>query len=64
MGVGDVYRAKAAEFLARARQELGRRQRRELESLGRAYLRLAEQADRNSHADISYETRRRSRRPR
>ena len=53
MRLGDGYRAKAAEIAANAAH--GAR-RVELESLARAYLRLAEQADRNSETDIVYLT--------
>jgi hypothetical protein len=51
MRLGDGYRAKAAEIAAKPAH--GAR-RVELESLARAYLRLAEQADRNSKTDIVY----------
>ena len=53
---GDAYRTKAAELHARARREANPALRAELESLALGYLRLAEQAERNSLTDISYET--------
>ncbi len=56
MTPADVYRIKAAEFLARAMRETRCTLRRQYESLGRAYLRLAEQADQNQRLDIVYET--------
>jgi hypothetical protein len=49
------YRIKAAEFRARATREASESLRAELFALAKAYLRLAEQADRNSHSDVSYE---------
>ncbi len=56
MTTGDDYRVKAAELRARARSETDPAIGAELESLARAYLRLAEQAERNSQLDLSYET--------
>ena len=56
MTQGDSYRTKAAELHARARRETNRATRAELESLALTYLRLAEQAERNSLTDVSYET--------
>lgn len=56
MTQGDAYRTKAAELHARAKRETNRGTRAELESLALSYLRLAEQAERNSLTDISYET--------
>lgn len=56
MNPGDAYRIKAAELHARAKFETGPGMRSELQSLALAYVRLAEQAERNLHADISYET--------
>jgi hypothetical protein len=52
---GDAYRFKGAEFEAKARLETNPMLRAELESLARAYFRLADQADRNSKTDIVYE---------
>ena len=48
MAAGDDYRIKAADVSARARQETSAQTRRELEGLALAYLRLADQADRNA----------------
>lgn len=56
MTTGDDYRIKAAELRARARLETDPVVGAEWESLARAYLRLAEQAERNSRLDLSYET--------
>jgi hypothetical protein len=50
------YRNKAAELFALASQDHYRALKIQFEHLARAYLRLAEQADRNSQLDISYET--------
>ena len=44
-GPGDGYRLKAADMLAMAEQN--ERFRQEFENLARAFLRLADQADRN-----------------
>jgi len=51
----DEYRAKAAHLRALARLESKRALGREYDRLARAYVRLAEQADRNSHTDVVYE---------
>ena len=56
MTSGDDYRSKAVEFRAKAQAESDPRQKAEYEHLARAYLRLAEQAERNSQLDITYET--------
>jgi hypothetical protein len=53
---GDAYRAKAADFAARAITAETPSLRTELEGLALSYLRLAEQADRNSGSDLVYET--------
>ena len=45
-GPGDSYRLRAADMLAKAEQN--ERYREDLENLAMAYLRLAEQADRNA----------------
>jgi hypothetical protein len=50
------YRTKAAELFALASQDHYSALKIEFEHLARAYLRLAEQADRNSRLDINYET--------
>jgi len=52
-GPGDAYRVKAADMLARAEQhELFRA---EFENLAKAFLRLADQADRNSQLGLPLE---------
>ncbi len=56
MTSGDLYRAKAAELHAKALHESTPKVQAELEGLAIAYVRLAEQADRNNQLDISYET--------
>ena len=56
MTTGDQYRVKAAEMYAMARAETETSARRALENLALSYIRLAEQADRNAHLDIVYET--------
>jgi hypothetical protein len=55
MAAGDQYRTKAASFHARAQFTTSPRMRAQYENLSKAYLRLAEQADRNEQADIIYE---------
>ena len=55
MAFGDQYRIKAADLRAWAQSEANPRIRVEFENLSKAYLRLAEQADRNSHLDVTYE---------
>jgi hypothetical protein len=52
---GEAYRIKAAEIRAKARQELHAQVQTELEALALSYLRLAEQAERNSQTDVVYE---------
>jgi hypothetical protein len=51
---GDNYRATALELLARAEIENDPQMRAELENLAAAFLRLAEQAARNSRFDLAY----------
>jgi hypothetical protein len=51
----DNYLFRAAELLAKSESEADPEKRTELENLGRAFLRLAEQARRNSETDITYE---------
>ena len=53
---GDEYCKKAAELIARSAQEPDPLQRVDLRKLAQAYLRLAEQAERNAEADIVYGT--------
>ena len=48
MAAGDDYRIKAADLNAKAKREIHSRTRSDLEGLALAYLRLADQADRNS----------------
>jgi hypothetical protein len=55
MPTGDEYRAKAAEFLAKAQGETDPSAIFEFHTLARSYLRLAELAERNARADIVYE---------
>jgi hypothetical protein len=55
MTAGDAYRLKAAELTFMAEAERDAELRLEFEHLAVAYLRLAEQADRNSLNDIVYE---------
>ncbi len=55
MATGDQYHLKAAELHARAMRERKPAVQAELESLAVAYVRLAEQAERNSVMDIAYE---------
>ena len=59
MAEGDYYRIRAAELTEAARQERSPEIRKEFEHLALAYLRLADQADRNNAADLVYETPRR-----
>jgi hypothetical protein len=56
MATGDQYRIRAAELNALARRERSPDIRKEYEHLALAYLRLADQAERNSATDIVYET--------
>jgi hypothetical protein len=49
------YRTLAAQLRARARTEDSPQLRAEWEHLAHCYVRLAEQADRNSQTDVSYE---------
>jgi hypothetical protein len=56
MPTGDEYRSKAAEIMERVRAETEPRLSAELAKLAYAYLRLADQADRNALTDLVYET--------
>jgi hypothetical protein len=56
MTAGGEYRVKAAELHAKAQQENNSTVQAELKGLAAAYLRLAEQAERNSLTDLTYET--------
>lgn len=50
------YRIKAAELIALANNEHYHGLKIQCERLARAYLRLADQAERNNHLDLTYET--------
>jgi hypothetical protein len=56
MPTGDEYRSKAAEIMERVRAEAEPRLSAELAKLAYAYLRPADQADRNALTDLVYET--------
>lgn len=56
MTTADEYRVKAADLRAKAQQETNPAMCAQLDSLVLSYLRLAEQAERNSRADMVYET--------
>jgi hypothetical protein len=49
------YRTLAAQLRTRAKSEQSPQLRAEWEHLAQCYIRLAEQADRNSLTDVSYE---------
>lgn len=51
----EDYRARAAHLQALAQRETGG-VRAQYEALARSYLVLAEQAEKNSKLDVSYET--------
>jgi hypothetical protein len=55
MATGDGYRGKARELLARANGESDQTAKTELENLAVAFLRLAEQAERNAALTIEFE---------
>ena len=55
MTPAEQYRVKASEMAALARAETHPFQKAEYERLSLAYLRLADQADRNSQTDVVYE---------
>ena len=52
MAAGDQYRIKAAEFRARAQSETRQLFKVQFESLAKAHLRLAEQADLNERVEV------------
>jgi hypothetical protein len=52
----DHYRVKAGDMASLARAEADPFQKAEYERLVLAYLRLADQADKNSHSDVVYKT--------
>jgi hypothetical protein len=56
MSPSDQYRKIAAELRAKAAREPNRRLSAEWDHLARCYVRLAEQADQNSFADIWFES--------
>jgi hypothetical protein len=56
MTPADRYRVKAAELMARARLDTNPMLRVECENLALAYLRLADQADRNAQTQASSQT--------
>jgi hypothetical protein len=55
MTTADEYRIRAAALAAQARDEMHATVRQELLQLSKLYLRLAEQADKNSRLDVTYE---------
>jgi hypothetical protein len=55
MTPADQYRTLAAQFMARAKSEQNMKLRSEWQYLAVCYLRIAEQADRNSQTDVVYE---------
>jgi hypothetical protein len=55
MPSGDEYRSKAAELMAKAEAETDQKIVSELQTLARAYLRLAEHADRKERGPILVE---------
>ena len=56
MAPGEMYRARAGQFEAWAKEERDPKIVAEFESLARAYRRLARQAESNSTIDLVYET--------
>ena len=56
MTPADLYRVRAGDLAALAKAELNPFGKAGYKSLSQAYLRLAEQADRNSQVDLVYET--------
>jgi len=55
MVAGDGYRVKALELLARADSENDQTIKAEFENLAVAFLRLAEQAERNAALQIEFD---------
>ena len=53
MTLADQYRVKAGDLASRARAEKDLFQKAEYERLSLSYLRLADQADRNSQNDVA-----------
>ncbi len=52
MGLADTYRAKAEEMNAKACTATDELTQRAWATLAQGYIRLAEQADRNSNSDV------------
>jgi hypothetical protein len=52
----DAYLVRAAELIAKVDGETDPALKAEFDNLARAYLRLAEQADRNDQTEIIYGT--------
>jgi hypothetical protein len=55
MAAGDNYRAKALELLAKAEVETNPDMLADFENLAAAFMRLAEQAERNAALTIEFE---------
>jgi hypothetical protein len=55
MAAGDNYRAKALQLLAKAEVETNPDIRADFENLAAAFMRLAEQAERNAALTIEFE---------
>jgi hypothetical protein len=53
MTSADEYRIQAAALAAQARDEMHANVRKELLQLSKLYVRLAEQADKNSRLDVT-----------
>jgi hypothetical protein len=56
MDAWDAYRVRAAELRASAKKVTRRDRAEGFEDLARAYLLLAEMAERNGQLDLTYET--------
>jgi hypothetical protein len=56
MTIADEYRTKAAQLYADAQVETNTAVATRLEELAMAYMRLADQADKNAATDLVYET--------
>ncbi len=55
MSFATVYRVKAAQLLAKAMHERNPQSRVQFQALGEAYIKLAEQAEKNDRLDVAYE---------
>ena len=53
----DIYLMNAALLFAKAEAEKDSAIKADFENMARAYLRLADQAERNAHNDVVYELR-------